>query len=185
MIVRQEFNLFSVVSSIALAAALFVLGRMFPAVEALFRSTGYLGTFLLGYLYVYSFTSFPAAALLLIISKTQNMWMAGTIAACGAVIGDLVLFGLFRSAKAFPVRRPAEERYAGWWKAIEAAASPSWQAIALMGLVIGIFVLPLPNEFADFLLARIRRVKTSTVMALSFVGNGAGLYLITWLARFS
>jgi len=185
VIAREEFRPFAIVASIALAAALFVLGKTFPAVEAFFRSTGYLGTFLLGSLYVYSFTSFPAAALLLIISKTQNMWMAGTIATCGAVIGDLVLFGLFRSAKAFPARRPDEERYAGWWKAIEAAVSPRWQPIALMGLVIGIFVLPLPNEFADFLLARIRRVKASTVMVLSFVGNGAGLYVITWGARFS
>jgi hypothetical protein len=54
-----------------------------------------------------------------------------------------------------------------------------------MAVVITIFALPLPNEFADFLLARIRRVKASTVLALSFVGNGAGLSAISWLARFS
>ena len=53
-----------------------------------------------------------------------------------------------------------------------------------MTLVLVFLVLPLPNEFADFLLARIRKVKTSAVLVISYVGNGIGLYGIVSLARF-
>lgn len=164
---------------------LFYVGRTFPAVEQILRSAGYLGTFVLGILYVYSFTSFPATALLFLVAKTQNLWIAGTVATVGAVVGDLVLFGLFRSAK-----RSADDhgshhrRYAEWWKAIAERIPPSWQPFTLLALVLAFLVLPLPNEFADFLLARIRRAKTTAVLVISYVGNGIGLYAIVWLARF-
>jgi membrane protein YqaA with SNARE-associated domain len=185
MLTSKDFNLYAIVSSIALAMLLFYVGRTFPSLQQVLRSAGYVGTFVLGFLYVYSFTSLPAAALLVIISKTQNLWMAGTIATIGAVLGDLVLFGLFRSAKRFAEDHgPPQERYARWWKAITARIPPPWQPVALVALVLTFLVLPLPNEFADFLLARIRKVRTSAVVVVSYVGNGIGLYAIAWLARF-
>ena len=52
-----------------------------------------------------------------------------------------------------------------------------------MALVAVFLVLPLPNEFADFLLARIQKVKTSAVLVISYAGNGVGIYVIMWLAR--
>jgi hypothetical protein len=70
------------------------------------------------------------------------------------------------------------------WKAITARIPPPWQPVALVALVLTFLVLPLPNEFADFLLARIRKVRTSAVVVVSYVGNGIGLYAIAWLARF-
>jgi len=178
------WNVYAIVSSIALAVLLFYIGKTFPSVEQVLRSAGYVGTFVLGVLYVYSFTSLPAAALLLIISKTQNLWMAGTVATVGAVLGDLVLFGLFRSAKRFADDHgPSQERYARWWSAITARMPPRWQPVALVALVLAFLVLPLPNEFADFLLARIRRVQPRLVVVISYIGNGIGLYAIAWLAR--
>ena len=183
----KGFNLYAIVSSITLAMLLLVVGRAFPSVALVLRSIGYVGTFALGMLYVYSFTSLPAAALLFIVAKTQNIWIAGTTATVGAVLGDLLLFGLFRSAKPFSSddHGPHLEPYSGWWKAIEARLQPGWQPVALVTLVLAFLVLPLPNEFADFLLARIRKVKTSAVVVISYVGNGVGLYAIVWLARFS
>lgn len=168
----------------ALAVLLFYVGKRFPVLQRVLQAAGYAGTFAVGVLYVYSFTSLPAAALLFIIAKTQNIWMAGTIATLGAVVGDLVLFGLFRSAKRFSDDHESRlEPYAGWWKGIEARVPFGWQPVALMALVLTFLVFPLPNEFADFLLARIRKVRTGVVFVISYVGNGVGLYAIVWLAR--
>ncbi len=181
----RDFNVHAIGSSIALAVLLFYAGRALPSLQHLLRSAGYVGTFVLGILFVYSFTSFPAAALLLIIAKTQNIWLAGTVATVGAVLGDLVLFELFRSAKRFADDAPPHpERYAGWWHAIEARVPPSWRPFVLVTLVVTFFVLPLPNEFADFLLARTRKVTAGAVVVISYVLNGVGLYAIVWLARF-
>jgi hypothetical protein len=180
----KGFNVSAIVVSIALAVLLFYVGKAFPSVQHVLRSAGYAGTFILGVLYVYSFTSLPAAALLVIVGKSQNLWLAGTVATLGAVAGDLVLFALFRSAKRFADDHPHKARYAGWWAAIEARIPPSWQPFVIVGIVAVFYVLPLPNEFADYLLARTRKVTTGMVLILSYVLNGIGIYTIMWLARF-
>jgi hypothetical protein len=95
--VDHGFNIYAILASIVLAVLLFYVGREFPTIEHFLRSAGYAGTFI-GILYVYSFTSLPATAMLIIVAKSQNVWTAGTMASLGAVVGDLVLFGLFRSA---------------------------------------------------------------------------------------
>jgi hypothetical protein len=181
---RRGFNVSVIVVSIALAVLLFCVGEALPSFQHVLRSAGYVGTFILGILYVSSFTSLSAAALLFIVGKSQNLWLAGTVATLGAVVGDLVLFALFRSAKRMADDHPRTERYAEWWAAIEARVPQSWQPFLVMGVVAAFYLLPLPNEFADYLLARSRKVTTSMVLVLSYVLNGIGIYTIVWLARF-
>ena len=53
---------------------------------------GYVGTFLAGLLYPYSFTTTTGTAILLIISKEQNLLLAGIIASIGALISDMAIF---------------------------------------------------------------------------------------------
>ena len=179
----KGFNVYAIVASIALALLLFYVGEAFPALQQVLRSAGYVGTFVLGILYSHSFTSLPAAALLLLMARSQNTWLAGTIATLGAVVGDLVVFALFRSAKGFADEHPNKTRYARWWAAIEAKIPLAWQPFVMMAVVAVFLLLPLPNEFADYLLARTRKVKPSAVLLISYVLNGIGIYTILWLAR--
>ena len=123
----KGFNVYAIVSSIALAVLLFYIGEAFPSIQQVLRSAGYVGTFVLGILYVYSFTSLSAAALLFLMGKSQDIWLAGTIATLGAVVGDLVVFALFRAAKGFADEHPNKERYAGCWAAIEAKIPLAWR----------------------------------------------------------
>ena len=177
------FNVYAIVSSIALALLLLYVGEAFPSIQQVLRSAGYLGTFVLGILYSHSFTSLPAAALLLLMAKSQNVWLAGTIATLGAVVGDLVVFALFRSAKGFADEHPKKTRYARWWAAVETKIPLAWQPFVMMAVVALFLLLPLPNEFTDYLLARTRKVTTSTVLLISYVLNGIGIYTCLWLAR--
>jgi hypothetical protein len=183
--VDHGFNIYAILASLVLAVLLFYVGRNFPTIEHVLRPAGYAGTFIIGILYVYSFTSLPATAMLIIVAKSQNVWMAGTVASLGAVVGDLVLFGLFRSAT--PVTdglSPRHRRHKGPLEAIERAIPPSWQGLVIGAVIVILLVLPLPNEFADFLLARTRKVNASVVPLISYVLNGVGLYTIVWLAHF-
>jgi len=180
----RDFNIVALLASLALAGLVFFIGRRFPLVERLLRSTGYFGTFIIGILYDYSFTAFPATALLVLIGKSQNVVMAGTVATFGAVVGDLALFGLFRSSKLFRSDQLRHQnRYSMWWAPIERRISPSWRSVVIVALVVLILVLPLPNELADFLLARTRRITTRTMIVISYIGNGIGIYTIVWLAK--
>jgi hypothetical protein len=179
-----ELNLVSVLASLTLAVLVFFIGQRFPLAEELLRSTGYLGTFIIGVFYDYSFTALPATGLLILMGKSQNVAIAGTVATCGAVVGDLVLFGLFRSAKRWCSDRPPNQnRYAVWWSAVERRIPSSWHSVVIVTLVVLVLVLPLPNEIADFLLARSRRITTRTMIVISYLGNGIGIYAIVWLAK--
>ena len=98
-------------------------------------------------------------------------------------MGDLVVFTLFRSARPFTDADPNKERYAGWWAAIEARVPRPWQSFVMMAIVAACLLLPLPNEFADYVLARTRKVNTSAILVISYVLNGIGIYALLWLAR--
>ena len=180
----KRFNIYAIVSSIALAVLLLYVGESFSSIQQVLRSAGYVGTFVLGMLYAHGFTSLPAAALLFLMGRSQNLWLAGTVGTFGAVASDLVMFVLFRSAKGFAEEHPHKKRYAGWWAAIDARIPPSWQPFVMIAVAAVFLLLPLPNEFADYLLARTRKVKASGVFVMSYVLNGISISAILWLARF-
>jgi hypothetical protein len=173
----------AIVASIALAVLLFFVGRTFPSIQQGLCSAGYPGTFVLGLLYVSSFTSLSAAALLFLMAQSHDPWLVGTVTTLGAVAGDLVVFGLFRSATRPAGAHADKVRYAGWWSAIEGRVPPSWHPFVLMAIVAVFLLTPLPNEFADYLLARSPTIKARTVLVISYVLNGVGIYTIVWLAR--
>ena len=181
---RPGVNVSAIVLSIALALLLLYVGAAFSSIQQVLRSAGYVGTFALGMLYAHGFTSLPAAALLFLMGRSQNIWLAVTIATFGAVVSDLVMFALFRSAKGFAEEHPHKKRYAGWWATIEAKIPRSWQPFVMMAVAAVFLLLPLPNEFADYLLARTRKVKMSAVFVISYVLNGISISTILWLARF-
>jgi hypothetical protein len=177
-------NSVAIVASIALAALSFFVARSFPSIQQGLSSAGYLGAFVLGVLYVSSFTSLSAAALLFLMVQSQDLWLAGTVATLGAVAGDLVVFGLFRSARRLAGAQGNEARYSGWWSAIEGRVPPPWHQFVLMTIVAVFLLTPLPNEFADYLLARTPKIKARSVLVISYVLNGLGIYTILWLSRF-
>jgi membrane protein YqaA with SNARE-associated domain len=179
----KELRWYPILGSIVLALVLFFAGKNFPPIQRALLISGYAGVFVVGILYVYSFTTLPATALLFILGKFHPVWIAGTIATLGSVLGDLVLFGLFRSAKRFAEVDPDREtRYLRWWHALERKTPPRWRDFLIVVLIVALFILPLPNEFADFLLARIKKVRTSVFLLISYALNGATIYLILWFA---
>jgi hypothetical protein len=183
---EHEFNLPAIIASVALAVLLFYVGRNVPAMQRSLQAAGYAGTFVLGALFAFSFTSLPATALLAIASRSQSLWMAGAVATLGAVAAELVMFGLFRSMtqpadEALPRRR----KYHARWKTIERAIPKPWHPLVITVVVVACLMFPvLPNEFAAFLLARTRAVKAHVVPLIFLVCNAIGIFMILWLARF-
>ena len=50
-------------------------------------------------------------------------------------------------------------------------------------LVVFFLILPLPNEFADFLLARSKVVTTKWFLVISYALNGVGMFAILVLGK--
>lgn len=180
----RRYRPLPIVLSIVFAVALFYVGEVFPSVQNALLSLSYAGTFIVGILYAESFTSPSATALLLIFGQHQNLWVGGTIASFGAVFGDLVVFELFRSSKRFAEGNLGrKEKYAAWWERIKAKVPQRWHAFVTVSLVAIFLILPLPNEFADFLLARTRRITTEWFLVISYILNAVGIYIIFWIGR--
>ena len=78
--------------SILFAVVLFHGGKSFSPFHDLLISLGYIGTFIGGIFYAYGFTAPPATSILLILAKSQNIFIAALIGGIGALISDLIIF---------------------------------------------------------------------------------------------
>jgi len=83
----KDLNIVAILTSLTLAVLVFFISRRFSPIEQMLRSSGYFGTFIVGVLYDYSFTALPATVLLVLIGKSQNFVLAGTVATYGESLG--------------------------------------------------------------------------------------------------
>ncbi|NMC75837.1 MAG: hypothetical protein GYA60_00855, partial [Candidatus Methanofastidiosa archaeon] len=74
----------------------FLFSGLGTSVPEGFIEYGYLGIFISGILYVFSFTAPIATAMILIFSIDKNILLLGLIAGIGSLIGDLVIFHFIR-----------------------------------------------------------------------------------------
>jgi len=132
-----------------------------------------------GVLYVYSFTAIPATALLLLLSKSQGVLLAGVIASLGAACGDLVVFQMFRYPKPLSfTEAEQQQRYDVMLGRIREVLPGFSYEVTVILLVMFFLILPLPNEFGDFLLAKSKAISTKWFLVISYVLNGIGILVI-------
>ncbi len=138
-------------------------------------SLGYLGSFILGIFYSYGFTAAPATALLLILGKTQNIYLGGTLAGFGALLGDLVLFKFFRYSFAQELKLLTREKII-----IQLTSTTPHHIKKFLVPIVASFVImsPLPDEIGVFLFATYGSVTPGRFSLISFLLNTFGILLI-------
>ena len=137
-------------------------------------SWGYLGIFIAGIFFAFTFTISTAIVVLLLFSQTIPAWEIGLIAGFGATVGDFFIFkfikdhlierasNLLRKFRKSPLTQVAKTRYFKW-------------TLPILGAII--IASPFPDEIGMALLG-IAKVKTYQFMILSFVLNVIGITLI-------
>lgn len=143
-------------------------------IHQLLLQAGYLGTLIAGGLFVYGFTAAPATAILLILSKQQNILLAGLVGGFGALIGDLLIFQFIRHSFSDEIKELSKEPI---FKEIKTRVPPivrNYLAPVLGGIIIA---SPLPDEIGISLLAT-STISTRTFAILSFLLNTAGIFAI-------
>jgi len=146
--------------------------------QDLILSSGYIGTFLAGILYVYSFTAAPATVLLLNFSYYQNFYLAALCASLGAFVGDLMLYKLLKHSFKEELVKLANEKII-----IAIKRRLPEQILKFLVPVIAtlVMVTPLPDEIGIVLLASSKNVKTRTFIILSLVLNIIGIFIALYL----
>ena len=137
-------------------------------------SFGIIGVLISGILFGYAFTAAPATASLISYTNYFNPLIVSFIGATGTMIGDLLIFNLFKKGlpkevdtiiKSTRLDRLEKSKF-------------KWVLVGIAGFIIA---SPLPDEIGVSLLG-INKWDTSRFMLLTFILNFVGLLIITSIA---
>ena len=139
------------------------------------KTLNYLGVFLAGVFFAYSFTAAPATAILLILAKEQNILLTGFIAGFGALLGDLVIFRFIRHSFADEIKKLSKEKTLN---SINNKFPNVLKKYLIPVLACFIIASPLPDEIGVSLLATSRFISTKIFSIISYTLNTAGIFII-------
>ncbi len=136
---------------------------------------GYFGTFLAGFLYAYAFTAAPAAAILLILAKEQNLLFAGFIAGAGALLSDLVIFHFIRHGFSDEVQKLSNEKIVQYTQRKVPGSIRKYLVASLAGFLIA---SPLPTEIGVTLMASVKSISTKKFSIIAYSLHTSAIFII-------
>lgn len=150
-------------------------GRDYLPFHAVLLTLGYAGTFLAGVCFAYGFTAAPATAILLILSKEQNLVLAGFIGGLGALVGDLIIFMWIGRVFADEFKKLSSEPVVNHLNHKIPKLLKKYLVLILAGFIIA---SPLPDEIGVSMLAASQSVSTKLFSIISYLLNTAGIFVI-------
>ena len=136
---------------------------------------GYFGTFLAGFLYAYAFTAAPAAAILLILAKEQNILFAGFIAGVGALLSDLVIFHFIRHGFKDEVQKLRKERIVCY---AQNKVPKDVKKYLFASLAVFLIASPLPTEIGVTLMASMKSISTKKFTIIAYSLHTSAIFVI-------
>ena len=158
-----------------LIAYILFYGRTYQPLHDFIISMGYIGTLIAGISFAYGFTAAPATAILLILSKEQNIFLAGFIAGFGALAGDLLIFRYVRYSLSDEIKKLSKERIALYINHKTPTVFKKYFVPVLAGFIIA---SPLPDEIGVSLLAASRTTSIKMFSVISYLLNTVGIFVI-------
>lgn len=165
---------FALILTFIVAYIIFKERNFLPFQDALL-SLGYLGAFLSGIFFTYGFTAAPATAILLILAKEQNIFLAGFIAGFGALIGDLVIFKFIRYSFSDEIKKLSKGKVSNYFSDKSPYLFKKYLIPILAGFIIS---SPLPDEIGISLLAASTTISIRVFSIISYILNTAGIFVI-------
>jgi hypothetical protein len=158
----------------------FLFGGLNNSIPDSFIELGYLGIFISGILYVFSFTAPIATALILIFSANKNIILLGLIAGIGSLIGDILIFHFIRISFVDEINELTNHKFLIFTLKKIPKRYQKYLAYALGAFFIA---TPLPDEIGVTILASSKEVKLSNFGIVSYILNTGGIFLIILLGN--
>ncbi|MBI1919027.1 hypothetical protein HYS29_00355 [Candidatus Microgenomates bacterium] len=130
---------------------------------------GYLGSFIAGLFYTSIFTSIPTSAVFLVLGDdTLNPFLLAIIGGTGAMLGDYILYKVFRSET----------------DGLNKAYIFKSRLVKLAAVIVGIIIIasPFPDE-AGIVLIGITKLNLKKFLPISFALNSAGIFILLTLGK--
>ena len=160
-------------------AYLIFQGNDFLLIHNFLLSLGYWGIFIAGLFYTYGFTSAPATAVILILAKEQNIYLAGLIGGLGSLIGDLFIFRIIRFSLDEEIKTLFNSKY------IQSLSKKIPRPIKkYLWLIMGMLFIasPLPDELGILFLAS-TKISTKLFSVISSLLNTLRITLILMIGK--
>ncbi len=138
-----------------------------------------IGSFLAGVFFTSAFTLAPASIALAALSQTTPIWIVALCGALGAVIGDMVLFLFIRDRFADDLENALHAYHDRKLTRFFHRKFFHWLSPIIGALIIA---SPLPDEMGITMLG-VSRIRTGTLIAISFVMNFVGVLLVALVAH--
>ncbi len=156
--------------------AAFILSRYEPFHNFLLNlgELGYIGAFIAGILFVFTFTIATGAVILFVLAENLSPVEIGIIAGLGGVVGDFIIFRfikdnliveiipIYRELGGSHITKTLHTKYFSW-------------TLPVIGAII--IASPLPDEIGVSLMG-ISKMKTYQFLLVSFVLNAIGIFLV-------
>lgn len=169
----------TLILTIILACVIFKIGNLSFISEPLL-SLGYFGTFLSGILLAYSFTAAPAVAVLLILEKGQNIFLATLVGGFGALVADLIVFKLIRNSFKNEIKKLSHEKSL---RHLEKKI-PNKAKRYLMLMTAELFLAsPLPDEIGVTLFSLYKHISARRFAIISYITHFVGILIILLIGR--
>jgi hypothetical protein len=145
-----------------------------------FGEMGYLGVFLLGILYDFTFSAATSVVLLLVFAEKLVLWKILLIATLGSVVGDIFLFKYLKSNLVSEIKHLVNR-----FGLIDKIHHTGKKSIKFAFTVLGIIIImtPLPDELGIGLLG-MSDISLPQFTVISFILNLVGLYIILQTSAF-
>jgi len=158
----------------------FLFGGLSNFIPESFVEWGYVGIFISGILYVFSFTAPIATALILIFSTNNNFILLGLIAGIGSLVGDFLIFHFIRISFVDEIKEFSQHKISLFTLNKIPKIYQKYLAYTLGAIFIA---TPLPDEVGITILASSKEVKLKHFGIISYVLNTAGIFLIILLGK--
>ncbi|OGD56167.1 hypothetical protein A2V71_04405 [Candidatus Berkelbacteria bacterium RBG_13_40_8] len=140
---------------------------------------GYPGAFLVGILFVSTFTVAPSLVILYYLASFLNPYFVAVLAGLGAVIGDYIIFRFLKN-RVYEELKPLFSKVKGSWIG-KIFYTPYF--IWLLPIVgASIIASPLPDELGISIMG-LSKLKTWQFLILAFILNTLGILIVVMLAR--
>lgn len=143
----------------------------------------YVGIFLGGFFYVYSFTAAPAAAVLFVLSKEYNIFFAGLIAGGGAFLSDIIIYSFVKYTFAEEISVLKKEAPIVFICNLRKKLFGHFDKF-VMPIVASIFIAtPLPTEFGVSLMTSFKTVSIRHFILFAYMLHTVGIVIIMYIGK--
>lgn len=176
---RRRLRRDAIIIAISVVAAVYAsTSGVLDTVFLVSPESEYIGIFIAGILFTSIFTTPIALAMFIAIAPEVNIFVMALLGAAGSVLGDLTLFALIRHTFRDDVEHLISLRRFHRVVALFHRRMFRW-VLPFIGAII--IASPLPDELGIGLMG-VSKMKTSTLIVVSYVMNAIGIALIAWAA---